>query len=230
MMRVKDKTAGGAPMKEQGIMGGGTGEHAMMALNPVVFVVDDDTAVRTALSGLIRSVGLRAEPLSSAQEFLHLPRRDAPACLVLDVRLPGLSGLDLQRELARNGEEIPIIFISGHGDIPMIVRAMKAGAFEFLPKPFREQDLLDAVWQALERDRSIRQRRSELDAIRRRRDTLTVRESDVLTRIVAGTINKQIAADLGISEITVKVHRRRIMEKMGADSLAALVRMIAKLS
>lgn len=198
--------------------------------DPIVFVVDDDKGIRAAVTALIRSVGLRAEPCSSAQEFLHVQRDDAPTCLVLDVRLPGLSGLDLQRELTRLGEEIPIIFISAHADAPMIVRAMKGGAVEFLPKPFREQDLLDAIFQALDQDRSMRLRRAERDSIRRRHSALTTREVEVLTRVVGGKINKQIAADLGISEMTVKVHRRHIMEKMAANSLAELVRMVEKLN
>jgi FixJ family two-component response regulator len=199
-------------------------------LDPVVFVVEDDRLVRQALTGLIRSVGLRAEPMTSAQEFLQIRRGDEPACLVLDVRLPGLNGLDLQRVLVERGQEIPIIFISGHADVPMTVQAMKAGAVEFLPKPFREQDLLDAIWQALQRDRSGRLHRAEVESIRRRREKLTSREIEVLAGVVAGKLNKQIAAELGISEMTVKVHRRHMMEKMGADSLAELVRMIDRLS
>jgi len=192
----------------------------------VVFVVDDDPAVREALCGLIRSVGLRAEAFASAQDFLNSPRPDAAACLVLDVRMPGLSGLDLQRELAGR---IPIIFITGHGDIPMSVRAMKAGAAEFLPKPFRDQDLLDAIGQALERDQAARKERAVLTEIRGRYDTLTAREREVAPLIVRGMLNKQTAAELGISEITVKVHRRNVMRKMKARSLAELVRILEQL-
>jgi len=192
----------------------------------VVFVVDDDPAVREALCGLIRSVGLRAEAFASAQDFLNSPRPDAAACLVLDVRMPGLSGLDLQRELAGR---IPIIFITGHGDIPMSVRAMKAGAAEFLPKPFRDQDLLDAIGQALERDQEARKERAALTEIRGRYDTLTAREREVAPLIVRGMLNKQAAAELGISEITVKVHRRNVMRKMKVRSLAELVRMFEQL-
>jgi FixJ family two-component response regulator len=196
---------------------------------PIVFVVDDDQSIRTALDGLIRSVGLRVETFASAQDFLRHPRPEAAACLVLDVRLPGLSGLDLQRDLAIAGERMPIIFISGHGDIPMTVRAMKAGAAEFLPKPFRDQDLLDAIWQALERDQAARQRHAELTEIRQRYDTLTVREREVIVLIVKGMLNKLVAAELGISEVTIKVHRHNIMQKMQAESLPALVRMAERL-
>jgi FixJ family two-component response regulator len=195
----------------------------------VVFVVDDDAAVREALCSLIRSVGLNAEAFASAQDFLRSPRPDAAACLVLDVRMPGLSGLDLQRELAGSGERIPIIFITGHGDIPMSVRAMKAGAAEFLPKPFRDQDLLDAIAQALERDQAARKERAALAEIRGRYDKLTAREREVAPLIVRGMLNKQAAAELGISEITVKVHRRNVMRKMKVRSLAELVRMFEQL-
>jgi FixJ family two-component response regulator len=195
----------------------------------VVFVVDDDPAVREALCSLIRSVGLNAEAFASAQDFLNSPRPDAAACLVLDVRMPGLSGLDLQRELAGSGERIPIIFITGHGDIPMSVRAMKAGAAEFLPKPFRDQDLLDAIGQALERDQAARKERAAFAEIRGRYDTLTAREREVAPLIVRGMLNKQAAAELGISEITVKVHRRNVMRKMKARSLAELVRILEQL-
>ena len=196
----------------------------------VVFVVDDDHSVRGALSSLVRSVGLHVETFASAQDFLRHPRPEGPACLVADVRLPGLSGLDLQRELAEAGHIIPIIFISGHGDIPMTVRAMKAGAAEFLPKPFRDQDLLDAIAQALARDSTSRRTREEVSEIRRRYATLTGREQETMVLVVKGMPNKQSAAELGISEITIKVHRRHIMQKMMARSLAELVRMAAKMA
>lgn len=201
----------------------------MKPTDPIVFVVDDDQSVREALDSLIRSIGLRVETFASAQDFLRHQRPDAAACLVLDVRLPGLSGLDLQRDLAIAGERMPIIFISGHGDIPMTVRAMKAGAAEFLPKPFRQQDLLDAIWQALERDQAARQGRAELAELQNRYDTLTVREREVIVLIVRGMLNKLVAAELGITEVTIKVHRHHIMQKMKASSLPALVRMAEQL-
>jgi len=199
------------------------------ATDRIVFVVDDDEGMREALSSLLRSVGLRVEAFATAQEFLRNPRPDAAACLVLDVRLPGLSGLDLQRELAGAGETIPIIFITGHGDIPMSVRAMKAGAVEFLPKPFRDQDLLDAVQHALERDLAGRLGRAALAQARCRYDTLTAREREVVPLVVRGMLNKQVAAELGISEITVKVHRRHVMQKMMVRSLPELVRMFEQI-
>ena len=198
-------------------------------INPMVFVVDDDLSVREALSSLIRSVGLRVQTFASAQEFLAFERPDVTACLVLDVRMPGLNGLDLQRQLAHTERPLPIIFITGHGDIPMTVRAMKAGAIAFLSKPFREQDLLDAITASLERDGAARQQRAELAEIQARFDTLTSREREVVALVVRGMRNKQTAAELGISEVTVKVHRHNIMEKMGARSLPALTGMVDRL-
>ncbi|MDB5927179.1 MAG: fixJ [Betaproteobacteria bacterium] len=201
----------------------------MTADDSVVLVVDDDPSIREALSSLMRSVGLRVQTFGSAQQFLLAPRPNMAACLVLDVRLPGLSGLELQRELSKTGEAMPIIFITGHGDIPMSVRAMKAGAAEFLPKPFRDQDLLDAIQDALERDRASRSARSQLADVRARYNTLTLREREVLSRVIGGRLNKQTADELGITEITVKVHRRHIMQKMAVKSVAELVRISEKL-
>jgi len=197
--------------------------------DPVVFVVDDDASLRHALTNLLRSVGLRVETFGSAREFLDSPRPDAPGCLVLDVRLPGLSGLDLQRELTAAQLDVPIIFITGYGDIPMTVQAMKAGAVEFLTKPFRDQDLLDAIQHALERDRVAWHRRAALAALRQRYALLTPREREVMRRVVAGLLNKQVAAELGTSEIMVKVHRGQVMRKMQAASVADLVRMATHL-
>jgi FixJ family two-component response regulator len=196
-----------------------------MELPPAVFVVDDDASVREALDGLFRSIGLQAKTFGSAAEFLQHKLPDAPSCLVLDVRLPGLSGLDFQAELAAAGLHIPIIFMTGHGDIPMTVKAMKAGAVEFLPKPFRDQDMLDAVQQALERDRERRQHNSGLAKLKSSFNTLTPREQEVMSLVTAGLMNKQVAGEIGVSEITAKVHRGNIMRKMGAKSLAELVRM-----
>jgi len=196
---------------------------------PVVFVVDDDPSVRRAIKRLIESVGLQVELFGSTQEFLQVRRLDAPSCLVLDIRLRGKSGLDFQRELAEANIQIPIIFITAHGDIPMTVRAMKAGAVEFLTKPFRDQDLLDAVQLALERDRAKRQQQAEIAWLRERLESLTPREREVLPLVVSGLLNKQIAAEIGTSETTVKVHRSQLMRKMGAESLAELVRMAQRL-
>jgi len=201
----------------------------MTKTQAMVFVIDDDAAIREALQSLLRSVGLSVATFASAREFLTSQRPEVPACLVLDVRLPGLSGLDLQRELAAVEIDLPIIFITGHGDIPMTVQAMKAGAVEFLTKPFRDQDLLDAIAQALERDRGARARRAGLAELRERYEQLTPREREVMDLVVSGLLNKQIAAALGVSEITIKVHRGQVMQKMGAESVADLVRMADKL-
>ena len=196
---------------------------------PVVFVVDDDPSVRSSLKFLLSTVGLQVESFDSADAFLHKNPPDAPSCLVLDVRLPGLSGLDFQRELAARKIRIPIVFLTGHGDIPMSVRAMKAGAVEFLTKPFRDQDLLDAVRIALERDRVRREQEKDVMILQRRFDSLTAREQEVISMVVSGMLNKQIADQLGTAESTVKVQRSRAMEKMQAETLVDLVRMFEKL-
>jgi FixJ family two-component response regulator len=195
----------------------------------IVFVVDDNAAIRSALASLIRSVGLQVESFASAQEFLQAKRPKAPSCLILDIRLKGISGLDFQCKLAEANDAIPIIFISGHADVPMSVRAMKAGAVEFLEKPWHDQDLLDAIHAALELDQKRRQQEAEIATLRERYEWLTPREREVLPLVVAGLPNKQIAAEIGTSETTVKVHRGQLMRKMGADSLPELVRMAGKL-
>ena len=196
---------------------------------PTVFVIDDDGGMRQAIQDLVESVGLRAEAFATGEEFLEKPRTADPSCLVLDVRLPQMSGLEFQQKLAELGVRVPVIFITAHGDIPMSVRALKSGAVEFLTKPFRDQDLLDAIQQALQRDRATRQQLTEINQLRDRYHTLTVREREVMTLVISGMLNKHIAAKIGASEATVKVHRGHVMEKMQAGSLIALVRMVDKL-
>jgi FixJ family two-component response regulator len=200
-----------------------------MTEEPTVIVVDDDPGIQEALSGLLRSVGLQVRVLASVPEFLHEGRPDGPTCLVLDVRLPGRSGLDFQRELTASDIQVPIIFITGYGDIPMSVQAMKGGAIEFLTKPFRDQDLLDAIQQGLARDRAWLENERETAVLRTRFETLSPREREVMARVVTGRLNKQIAGDIGLSEITVKVHRSQVMRKMKASSLPELARMADRL-
>ncbi len=198
--------------------------------DPIVYLIDDDEAVRVAVKDLLESVGLRAETFASGREFLKAARADVPSCLVLDVRLPGVSGLEFQRELTAANVEIPVIFITGHGDIPMTVQAMKAGAVDFLTKPFRDQELLDAIHKAVERDRARREEQAGVEDLRKRYEELTPREREVMGLVVQGLLNKQIATDLGTSETTVKIHRGQVMRKMQADSLPDLVRMAERLS
>lgn len=197
----------------------------MKESDPIVFLIDDDRAIREGLESLIRSIGLRVASFASSADFLKASRPNAPSCLVLDVRMPGQSGLDLQSQLRASGIHIPTIFITGHGDIPMTVRAMKEGAMDFLTKPVRGQELLDAIHKAIARDRELRQRRAEFSELRGRFESLTPRETEVMSLVVSGLLNKQIADQLGTSELTIKTHRAHVMEKMQADSLAHLVRM-----
>jgi FixJ family two-component response regulator len=204
-------------------------DHAMKEEQPVVFVIDDDAAVREAIEDLLRSVGLEVRSFRTTQDFMRSERPDAPGCLVLDVRLPGSSGLEFQRELAKSDVHLPVIFLSGHADIPMTVGAMKSGAIEFLTKPFREQELLDAIQLGIERDRAWRQDSAAVAELQKRFEALTAREREVMALVVSGRLNKQVAADLEVSEMTVKIHRSKVMQKMRAKSLIELVRMADRL-
>jgi len=201
----------------------------MSETRPVIFVIDDDASVREAVGNLLESVGLHSESFGSTEEFMFEKRPDAPSCLLLDVRLPGLNGLDFQDKLEKSGIRLPIVFITAHGDVPMTSRAMKAGAVDFLTKPFQKQELLTAIHQALDRDRKARKEESAFSSVRSRFEKLTPRERDVMELVVKGLMNKEIASQLGVTEITVKVHRGRVMEKMEANSLADLVRMAERL-
>jgi FixJ family two-component response regulator len=196
---------------------------------PTVFIIDDDRGIRQSIQDLVESVGLRAESFATGEEFLRRKPTHDPSCLVLDVRLPHMSGLDFQRQLAETGVEIPIVFVTAHGDVPMSVRALKSGAVEFLTKPFRDQDLLDAIHQALQRDRTARERQAEIHDLQQRYHGLTAREREVMTLVVSGMLNKQIASEIGASEATVKIHRGHVMQKMQAGSVVDLLRMADKL-